>query len=306
MAITTLANIDKAKKALAAATTFSDILEIRDKAAAIKVYLKSAGESVVLQNQAVELKLRAERKIGELLRVIEKNPGSKNTVNSGDNDALPPPETLEKMGIHKMQASRWQRESTVPEKQFEALIQEANAKGELLTQAGLLKITKPHVTHNSGENEWYTPIEYVEPFRSLVGTIDIDPASSKQANLTIQAKRIHTIDDDGLTKKWKGSIWLNPPYENGLIVQFVDKLVDSLPNISHAALLVNNAMETRWAQKAMEHCGAICMVSGRIKFDRPNGFPSGTPLQGQCLLYFGPNTKGFRKAYSAIGSTLSK
>src|SRR5437660_1484971 len=61
--------------------------------------------------------------------------------------------------------------------------------------------------------EWYTPKKYVEAARNVLGEIDLDPASSEQANRIVQAKLFYDQTRDGLTQTWKAqTVWLNPPY----------------------------------------------------------------------------------------------
>jgi hypothetical protein len=67
MSTTQLIQIDEARKALALATTVDEAKEIRDKAEAVRVYLRQQQGSFEAQNYAAELKLRAERRLGELL-----------------------------------------------------------------------------------------------------------------------------------------------------------------------------------------------------------------------------------------------
>ncbi len=77
---------------------------------------------------------------------------------------------------------------------------------------------------NSSESfEWYTPGEYVEAARAVLGGIDLDPASSELANETVRATEFFTEEDDGLSRQWRGRVWLNPPYGR-LCPGFVAKL----------------------------------------------------------------------------------
>jgi len=65
--------------------------------------------------------------------------------------------------------------------------------------------------HSSASVEHYTPAGIVDLARSLMGGIDLDPASCAKANEIIKAARYFTKETDGLAQEWRGSIWLNPP-----------------------------------------------------------------------------------------------
>jgi hypothetical protein len=54
------------------AKTLDDVLQIRDQAEALRVYVKAASDSLEAANAAAEIKLRAERKAGEMLAAMEK------------------------------------------------------------------------------------------------------------------------------------------------------------------------------------------------------------------------------------------
>jgi hypothetical protein len=164
------------------------------------------------------------------------------------------------------------------------------------------EVRRPHVANNSGDNEWYTPPEFIEAARLVMGSIDLDPASSEVANRTVGAKRIYTAADDGLKLVWEGRVWMNPPYEKGLIDRFAEKLRDEVTAgfVTQAVVLVNNATDTRWFATLCEVATMLCFPTGRIRFYKPDG-ERGAPLQGQAVIYIGGQHEGFARAFASFG-----
>lgn len=159
---------------------------------------------------------------------------------------------------------------------------------------------RPHVANNSGNNEWYTPADYIEAAREVMGSIDVDPASNDIAQETVKAKTYYTAETNGLDKEWSGNVWMNPPYASDLIGKFIEKLISELPNIAQAIVLVNNATETEWFNKLVSNADAVCFPRSRVKFYMPDG-KTGAPLQGQAVLYFGTNESKFVDVFSGKG-----
>ncbi len=161
--------------------------------------------------------------------------------------------------------------------------------------------SKPHVLNNSGENEWYTPPVYIEAARKAMGSIDLDPASSKAAQKTVRASFFYTAEEDGLEQTWGGNVWLNPPYSAALVKSFAEKVIEQVPCFDQAVVLVNNATETGWFQLLLSGASAMCLPRGRISFLDKSGEPKNTPLQGQSFLYFGPKVQDFRDCFTEFG-----
>ena len=161
-------------------------------------------------------------------------------------------------------------------------------------------VNRPHVSYNSGNNEWYTPADIIEAARAVMGSIDIDPASNDIAQKVVKAKIYYTAETNGLNKKWTGNVWLNPPYASELIGKFVDKLIKEQEHYEQAIILVNNATETEWFRKIISIASAVCFPKGRVKFYLPDG-KTGAPLQGQAILYIGASPKKFTDTFLKVG-----
>jgi hypothetical protein len=98
-------------------------------------------------------------------------------------------------------------------------------------------------------------------------------------------------------------VWLNPPYAQPLMEQFVDKLIGALAagRVRDAILLTHNCTDTAWVHQAESVAILMCFTKGRIKFMRADGFQA-SPPQGQAFFYFGgSNGRRFVEVFSPFG-----
>ncbi len=162
----------------------------------------------------------------------------------------------------------------------------------------------------SRSNEWFTPPEYIEAARTVMEEIHLDPASSAEANQTIQAKRFWDIKTDGLAQEWMGKVWLNPPYGwiNGTSSQEVwsNKLIQQYQGgfIEEAILLVNASPDTTWFHRLLNY--PMCFVLGRIKFEPGEGQVQSGATHGNAFVYFGKNERKFYDVFSQFGTIIRK
>jgi len=163
-------------------------------------------------------------------------------------------------------------------------------------------IAHNHRAQGTGDNEWYTPQEYIESARRVMGAIDLDPASSEVAQERVKAGAFFTIEDDGLLQPWQGRVWLNPPYAQPAIQHFMEKVTgEHLKGaIRQAIVLTHNYTDTRWFHIGVSGASAICFTRGRIGFLNPEG-KKAAPTQGQAFFYYGESTAAFREEFSKYG-----
>ena len=157
-------------------------------------------------------------------------------------------------------------------------------------------------TQGTGENEWFTPAEYIERARTVLGGIDLDPATHDAAQEVVKAEKYFTKEDDGLSLDWHGRVWLNPPYAQPLIAQFVSKMVAErlASHVTAAIMLTHNYTDTEWFHEAATTADAICFTRGRVKFYSPDGAVA-APTQGQAFFYFGSNVRLFTAQFKSVG-----
>lgn len=66
---------------------------------------------------------------------------------------------------------------------------------------------------SSETDSWITPSDIISQVNEVLGSIDLDPASSEEANMIVGASQYFTKTDDALINEWHcDTFFLNPPY----------------------------------------------------------------------------------------------
>lgn len=129
--MTKLVRYDAACRALAEGHRVDGVKSIRDKAVAMQAYARQSKDATLIA-QATEIRMRAERRAGELLREMEKNKGARGNpggrgakvVRSQEATAQLP--KLSDLGVTKTQSSRWQKLAALDPDKFERNVQRAS------------------------------------------------------------------------------------------------------------------------------------------------------------------------------------
>jgi N6-adenosine-specific RNA methylase IME4 len=165
-----LVHFDKARQELELARNIDEVKLIRDQAEAMRQYIKQQKGSFEMQNQAAEIKLRAERRAGEMLKEQPKNKGQLYRGDIMSPREINPPQTLQELGITSKQSQRWQLEAEIPEEKFEQFIAETKeAADELTSHAALTIATRmKHESDRKGKVSQPLPV-------SIFNVIYADP-----------------------------------------------------------------------------------------------------------------------------------
>jgi hypothetical protein len=116
---TQLVRYDAMCRAIAAAHAVDEVKDIRDKARAIEMYARQA-QNTEAEERAREIRLRAERKCGQLLAVQIEHGGDRRSSSAGSNLKL------KDLNISGDQSSQWQKLAAVPADLFEQALSEPN------------------------------------------------------------------------------------------------------------------------------------------------------------------------------------
>jgi len=302
-----LVRYDAACRALSAAKSIDEVKEIHNQSEAMRAYAKQA-KNKQLEIDASEIRFRAERRIGELMAAQRDSvglapAGRPEKIGSNPDPIIRPP-TLAEAGIDKHLADRARKYAAVPEQEFEDILADRRERIETENKRVTVNLIEAGVrgTLGTGENEWYTPDEHIALARLVMGSIDLDPASSHVANRVVKADQFYDEETNGLQQTWHGNVWLNPPYAQPAIAHFADKMVAEWKSgrVTAAIVLTHNYTDTAWFHALAGSASAICFTRGRVRFVSPTG-ELAAPTQGQAFFYFGSEVDIFADVFGEVG-----
>ncbi|MCR5065127.1 MAG: phage N-6-adenine-methyltransferase [Bacteroidales bacterium] len=129
-------------------------------------------------------------------------------------------------------------------------------------------------------DDWYTPQWIIDK----LGPFDLDPCAAPESVRPYETANIClTKDDNGLSHKWAGIVWMNPPYSCKLLRQFCERMAQ---HGNGMALLVNRQDNLLWQEVIFTTAKSMLFMRHRVKFIRPDG-TTGSPFFGSCLVAWG-------------------
>ena len=154
-----------------------------------------------------------------------------------------------------------------------------------------------HTTPNRGATDsWITPKYIVD----ALGSFDLDPCQCVPQPWPC-AKNALTEQQNGLSCKWYGRVWLNPPYSE--VWQWMEKLADH----GRGTALVFARTETEgFVGQVWQRATCVMFLHGRLFFHKPDGSRAkGNSGGPSCLVAYGPEDAKKLRESKLTGSIVS-
>ncbi len=204
-----LVRYDQARAALAKAHSIDELKDIKNKAHALAGYARQAKDKDLIA-WATEIRVRAERRCGEMTSQITTAQGRRTT--SSQDATKSKEEQLADVGLTKQQASKYEQLAAIPEAKFDRVVDEVkDAVGEVTT-AAVIAHAKPKkkkkaqpmadantpvvMTPDKPKSEKYAVYEVWTAINTLA-TTEIDPSRLRSL---MDDYQWHHIDSDSVQR----------------------------------------------------------------------------------------------------------
>jgi len=151
-------------------------------------------------------------------------------------------------------------------------------------------------------HERYTPSGLIDAVRQVLGQIDLDPASTAEANKVVKAKSIFTKRTNGLKKDWHGRVFLNPPFDAW--PSWMSKLDEEIMAGRVKQAIVVGPANISAFRSLFKRNGLLLIPDARPKFYDPESDELVDPPFGSLICYVGREGHRFIKVFGASGVVL--
>lgn len=286
-----LVPVEPIERELALADTPAKVFTLDGKLAVVLELFKKEKRALAEQNQNALLRIRTQRRGGQLLAETVRR-GRPKKSSHDESFSLPD-------GIDHNVSHRWQAMAAIAEKFLDDYVKAQTTDGSEVTCAGFVRYAeaaRDGVHFSSDSEEWFTPREIVDRVLQVFGAIDLDPCSNSKTTPNVPAKKHFTKFEDGLSRPWRGKVYMNPPYGRELAA-WVEKLVGEheARRASEAIALVPSRTDTEWFRRLKPY--PRCFLFGRLHFSghgNPAPFPS-------MAVYLGSRVPQFAAAFADVG-----
>lgn len=157
--MTTLAQYDRARAALAEATRVDQVLPILDEIEHVKLYARQIEDQDLLAD-AGEFQMRAERRLGIVIKAGKAaghfREGRPKKLENGSSEEPFPSVTLAEVGVGKKLSARAQQRSSIAEDAFEMMVTQARGR----IASGKAKIIEAPLAHGAGRVTGADDLDY--------------------------------------------------------------------------------------------------------------------------------------------------
>lgn len=134
------------------------------------------------------------------------------------------------------------------------------------------------VHFSSASDDWATPPDFFATVAAEFGPFTLDSCATRE---NAKCRRYFTSAQHGLSRRWAGRVWMNPPYGR-TIGQWMRKAYESSLSGALAVCLVPARTDTAWWHDFATK-GKVRFIRGRLKFGSHKNsapFPSALVIFG--------------------------
>lgn len=132
-------------------------------------------------------------------------------------------------------------------------------------------------TNTNNDETWLTPPSIIE----ALGEFDLDPCCPPNMPWRT-AKKMISLPTDGLTEKWEGRVFLNPPYGRKTF-DWLDKLAETKSGI---ALIFARTETIGFHRSVWSKAHSVSFFKGRLKFHKECGKEANSANAPSCLVSY--------------------